>query len=1002
MKSIATKFLLPVVVLAAMFMALGVYQGYQRTKTDAAELVDRQAAMALAFDLAIRGYVAEEIRPAMEQRVAPNEFFPETMSTSFVARSIFDKVRQDFPDYIIKFSSDDPRNPANQADPDELRMIKYFNDHPDIEEWSGEINLGGRTHMAHFNARRMKESCLHCHGNPEDAPASLPQRYGSTAGFHRPVGEVIALDMVAIPMDKVQATVMAGALRHFAFLATGVCVLVVLIALVFRLVVTRRLATMRTHFERIAGQPNAANLQPAEVWGNDEITALVRSFNTMVVRVRDAHASLEHRVADQTADLRKANRGLQREVKDRKRAEEHLGQSLRELERHNSVLTGREMIIVELKDRVNNLLKELGRDEAFGESGVLTDTVDRLLAMGQSEQAEVPADAVGMLSEMRNLQELLNSFCDTVGIAAAIIDLNGEVLVGARWQRICTDFHRQNHDTCKKCIESDTVIANQLSEGERFSIYTCKNGLTDAASPIFVRGVHIANCFVGQFLLEPPDLGYFRKQAEEYGFPQDEYLNALADVPILDRRNLESILGFLSQFAVLLGSMEVAQIGLSRATKDLQDRNTALLSLMEDLIEARERAEEYARKADCASQSKSEFLANMSHEIRTPMTAILGFADILLEHGELGNAPPERIEAARTIKRNGEHLVAIINDILDISKIEAGKLGVEHLRCSPVQLLAEVKSLMQVRADAKNLSFNLEFIGAIPETIESDPTRLKQILVNLIGNAIKFTETGVIRLITRVVDDGAESKMQLDVVDTGLGMTAEQVGKLFQAFTQADSSTTRKFGGTGLGLLISKRLAEILGGDITVESKAGEGSTFRVTVATGPLDGVKMIADPLSAIVLDAEGAAGFDPRDAAQAEAYDSSKLNCRILLAEDGPDNQRLIAHVLKNAGVEVTVVENGKLAANTALAARDEGNPFDVILIDMQMPVMDGYEATGLLRQNGYTGPIIALTAHAMASDRQKCLDAGCDDYASKPINRKKLINTIRQHLGATVTG
>ena len=399
---------------------------------------------------------------------------------------------------------------------------------------------------------------------------------------------------------------------------------------------------------------------------------------------------------------------------------------------------------------------------------------------------------------------------------------------------------------------------------------------------------------------------------------------------------------------------------------------------------AMEHLEDAKEAAEAATRSKSEFLANMSHEIRTPMTAILGFTETMLDPDQ---SESDKLNAVHTVRRNGEHLLQLINDILDISKIEAGKVEVEHIPCSPVQLVADVQSLMQVRADAKNLPFNIEYIGAVPETIQSDPTRLKQILVNLIGNAIKFTETGGVRLVTRFDDDGAEPNMQFDIVDTGLGMTEEQVGKLFQAFTQADTSTTRKFGGTGLGLMISRRLAEMLGGTITVDSEPGEGSTFRITVTTGPLDGVKMLDDHATATIAQPETAA---------APKADADKLDCRILLAEDGPDNQRLITHFLNKAGAEVTVKENGKLAADAALAARDEGSPFDVILMDMQMPVMDGYEATGLLRQKGYTAPIIALTAHAMASDRQKCIDAGCDDYASKPVNRKKLIETVRQHL------
>ncbi|MCK4659116.1 MAG: PAS domain S-box protein [Phycisphaerae bacterium] len=428
-----------------------------------------------------------------------------------------------------------------------------------------------------------------------------------------------------------------------------------------------------------------------------------------------------------------------------------------------------------------------------------------------------------------------------------------------------------------------------------------------------------------------------------------------------------------------------------RAEGKLRYSNTMIVEALErekrasmELEAAMEQLEAAKEEAEAATRSKSEFLANMSHEIRTPMTAILGFTETMLDP-DISDS--ERLNAIHTVRRNGEHLLQIINDILDISKIEAGKLEVERLRCSPMRMVTDVKSLMQVRADAKKLPFNIECIGAVPETIESDPTRLKQILVNLVGNAIKFTETGYVRLVTRFVDDGAEPNMQFDVIDTGLGMSAEQVGKLFQAFTQADTFTTRRFGGTGLGLMISKRLAEMLGGDITVESKPGEGSTFRVTVTTGPLDGVRMLDDPTLATIAQPESAA---------VSKGDQEKLDCRILLAEDGSDNQQLISFVLKKAGAEVSVKGNGKLAVDAALSACDEGNPFDVILMDMQMPVMDGYEATSLLRQKGYTALIIALTAHAMASDRQKCINAGCDYYASKPIDREKLIETIKASL------
>ncbi|MEO2018132.1 MAG: ATP-binding protein [Fuerstiella sp.] len=391
--------------------------------------------------------------------------------------------------------------------------------------------------------------------------------------------------------------------------------------------------------------------------------------------------------------------------------------------------------------------------------------------------------------------------------------------------------------------------------------------------------------------------------------------------------------------------------------------------------------------AEAATQAKSAFLANMSHEIRTLMTAILGFSDVLLGEDGISNAPPERVTALETIQRNGKYLLQLINDILDLSKIEAYKFEVERIAKSPADLLNDVATLMRVRAEAKGLPLKIEYVGEIPETIQCDPTRLRQILINLVGNAIKFTETGQVRVVTRLAKgDGSCPRLQIDVIDTGIGLTPDQLGLIFQPFTQADVSTTREFGGTGLGLTISKRLAEMLGGDITISSSPGEGSTFTVTVETGPLDGVTMLQNVTESVF-----------RNSRKSETANDStaKLDCRLLLAEDGPDNQRLISFVLKKAGANVTIAENGKIAMDLVLAARDSGESFDVVLMDMQMPVMDGYEATRQLRAEGCAVPIIALTAHAMSHDRKKCIDAGCNDYTTKPINREQLISMVADY-------
>ena len=374
----------------------------------------------------------------------------------------------------------------------------------------------------------------------------------------------------------------------------------------------------------------------------------------------------------------------------------------------------------------------------------------------------------------------------------------------------------------------------------------------------------------------------------------------------------------------------------------------------------------------------------MSHEIRTPMTAILGFGDLLL-HSLQGK---EEVEAVRTIMRNGRHLMKIIDDILDLSKIEAGRMVTERITCAPAAVVNDVLSLMRIRATAKSLSLIAEWNGDIPETIQSDPLRLRQILINLIGNAIKFTEHGAVRIVGQLVKaEDDRLKMQFSIVDTGIGMTEQQIQQLFQPFMQGDSSTNRNFGGTGLGLAISKRLAEILGGDISVSSRIGVGSVFSLTVDAGSLEGVRMLQHPSGEVCL-AEPAP--KPSEAQRI------RLQGRLLLVEDGLDNQRLISLLLSKAGAEVSLAENGLAAIDLVMTAIREDRPFDLILMDMQMPVMDGYKAAQELRAKGITVPIIALTAHAMTGDREKCLEVGCDDYISKPIDRAVLYKLVSRYL------
>ena len=392
-------------------------------------------------------------------------------------------------------------------------------------------------------------------------------------------------------------------------------------------------------------------------------------------------------------------------------------------------------------------------------------------------------------------------------------------------------------------------------------------------------------------------------------------------------------------------------------------------------------------EADRANRSKSEFLANISHEIRTPMTAILGFTDLIREDWSGQEVPAAASDALVTIQRNGQHLLQVINDLLDLSKIEAGRLDVESISYSPGTVITDVMDLMRVRSDASALELSLQLETPLPERAQGDPTRLRQILVNLLGNAIKFTPAGRVELRVGLTERDSEQRLVFRVVDTGIGITAEHLSRLFQPFQQADASISREYGGTGLGLAICRRLTDLMGGSIAAESRFDSGSTFSFDLPAGDLEGVAMISDLRSQSTNGQAEAAG---------DRQSAPRLEGRLLLAEDGPDNQRLISLILRKAGADVEVAPNGQIAFDRIMEEQQLDCPFDAVLMDMHMPVLDGYEATRQLRNAGFMGPIIALTAHAMSEAREACITAGCDDFATKPIDRAGLIATLARVL------
>ncbi len=599
----------------------------------------------------------------------------------------------------------------------------------------------------------------------------------------------------------------------------------------------------------------------------------------------------------------------------------------------------------------------------------------------------VDGDLVGVMA-MFSRQQLSDAMLDTLRSAAEVIgtgirrkqseqQLRKEIHASA--QLLCSVIDSLDSHTV--CVDSDGSIVSVNKAWHDFALNNSGAGLD-----VFEGANYLAVCDDAQH--QCPEAGLIAAMIRDVlgGAVDQPFIEYACHAPHENRWFQCSVRGFSREgnnFAVIshlnITAVKESEFKLRRladaaevAREQIKEQAIVLTFQAVELTKARETAE-------CASRAKSEFLANMSHEIRTPLTAILGFVDLLNEDGGI-----VRFQAIDTIRNAGTHLLTVINDILDLSKIEAGKLTVDRIGTSLVGVLHEVESLLRPGAVGKGIALNVVLATQVPEDVMSDPTRLRQIIMNLVGNAVKFTESGSVTITAGIDDRDGQPRLVIEVEDTGPGMTSEQSKSLFRVFGQADGTVTRKHGGTGLGLTISRRLAGLMGGTVTIaRTEPGRGSCFRVDLPLEPVPGAAMIAR------LDAVQKTCVDKLAATTA-------LKGRILLAEDGPDNQRLIAFYLRKAGAEVEVADNGRIALDMLDKAAIEGNRYDMLLTDMQMPEMDGYTLARTLRGRDSSLAIVALTAHAMAEDRQKCLDAGCDDFLTKPIDKIILLETCYKWL------
>lgn len=594
----------------------------------------------------------------------------------------------------------------------------------------------------------------------------------------------------------------------------------------------------------------------------------------------------------------------------------------------------------------------------------------RIRDQNATDDVLAPTDDLGSLElpdiiDIQELQLLMEHFQKLTGMVFAILDLKGTVLVAAGWQDICTKFHRCHPETEKRCRESDIVLTQGVEPG-RFKLYRCRNNMWDVATPLIIGGKHMGNLFMGQFLFsdEEPDRELFRNQAKAFGFDEEAYLAALDRVPRWSRETLDTVMHFYTHLASLIAKLSYGNIKLARSMAEKNE----LVGLLEKSKE----------KAELANRTKSEFLANMSHEVRTPLNGVLGMLQLL----GTTNPTEEQREYIFTAIKSTKRLTRLLSDILDISRIEAGKMQLVETEFDLHKTKKSIQELYALEAEKKGI--RLEFLRDtnMHTTFVGDETRLRQILFNLVGNALKFTDRGEVQVETTLlpVSKGPFSRLLITVSDTGIGIPDENLREIFEPFVQAEGSYTRRFQGAGLGLSIVRRLVELLGGTIAIDSTVGKGTTFYISL-------------PLKAPDMASAGATIPGPTQ------VPDTRSPLRVLLAEDDAVSSLTGKRLLEKAGCHVAVAKDGREALQL-LAEQD----FDLILMDIQMPTMDGVEATKAIRGTQALGakanvPIVAMTAYAMTGDKETFLAAGMDDYLAKPVDKAELMNVIERVLHAS---
>jgi len=886
MKSVASRFLIPLGILAVLSSVFIFYQTYESSRKHAYELIRQQAALALEFNLAIRSYAGESIRPFMEKFVDKDTFIPETMSTSFISRRIFEKVKKKFPGDIIRFSSDNPRNPFNSATADELRMIDYFGQNPQVNRRFEEIQFEGKRYLTYFSPMVMKRECLRCHSDPKYAPAELIKRYGPKANFHRKLGDVVGLDTIAVPVEAINASLTSEMRSRSMILATVLVLLFGSIVYIFRFVVGKRLVAMANHFDKIAAHGESPWITPVEVKGNDEISVVGIAFNKLVEQLHTTYASLEQRVSERTEELRQANAQLQLELIERKRTEEKLRKS-------------------EQKFRL------------------MAETIQDVFWMGNVEKGEMvyvsPAYEQIWGRSRDSLYNSPESFFEAIHpedrerVAATI--LGGHSLDSGfdyEYRIIPPDGStRWIHDrgfpirSQQGEIQLFTGLASDITERKQSeeALRDNEQFLTD-----------VFNSVQDGMIILSPDFTVIRVNPAAEKLPYVQ--------PLMGRKCYE-VIHERSEPCEVCSARQVFQTGqpaekvhtlkaddgsiifMEIHAFPLLNRTTGQVDQVIEFarnITGRKRTEEEQLRFS-KLESMGILAGGIAHDFNNILTSILGNIGLTILNGKLGGEGIESLVHAeqacfRAQKLSGQLLTfakggAPIKKVISLSKL---------VRESGILALAGSKSRCEC---------------SIPEdlwSVEADEAQINQVFNNLLINADQAMPSGGIIKIeagNTVVEDGSDLPLpegkyvKLTITDQGFGIPSKYLDKIF------DPYFTTKQKGSGLGLATAYSIIKKHSGHIKVESRLGVATAFEIYLPAKEEEPVAILDEQVTPII--AQG----------------------RVLVMDDDEKIREVLCRMLRKLGYKADSASDGFQSLEKFVKAKESGRPFDAVILDLTVP-------------------------------------------------------------------